>query len=132
MARIVSANSSAPPSLRSSRLTLVMTAYRQPQCCASFGYTPGFIVIGLEGSAFLNGAESAAPRTHIAENHERGRPAIPAFADIRAGSALADCMQFEVGDKLFQLAIIFAYGSRRAQPGRTLKLRRFPLRRNRY
>src|ERR1700722_4163152 len=54
----------------------------QSQDFASFGYAPRFIVINCQRRAFLHGAKSAAPGANVAQDHERGRPSIPALSYI--------------------------------------------------
>ena len=85
-----------------------------------FGDAPRLVVIDRQRAAFLHGAETAAARADVAEDHERGGAPVPAFAHVRAGGALADRMQIQVCDELFQFAIILAHGSGRAKPFRPL------------
>ena len=93
MARMVSANSSAPPSLRSSRLTLVITAKLQPHGGHGFGYAARLVVIDRQRSAFLHRAKAAAPGADVAQDHERGGAVVPALAHVGTGGAFANRVQ---------------------------------------
>jgi len=73
-----------------------------------FGDPAGFIVINREWCPFLHGAEAAAAGAEVAKDHEGGSAAIPAVADVGAGGTFADCMEIEIGDELFEIAVIVA------------------------
>ena len=47
------------------------------------------------GRAGHHGAEAAAPRAHIPQDHESGRPLAPALIDVGAGGLLADGVQVQ-------------------------------------
>ena len=64
----------------------------QPQHSASLRHAPRLVVIDRQRRALLHGAESAAARADIAQDHEGGRAPVPAFADVRTGRALANRM----------------------------------------
>src|SRR5213078_1681729 len=68
--------------------------------------------------AGLDVAEPAAPRARVAEDHERGRAALPAVADVRAGGLLADRVEVLGVDLPAQLAIARAAGQRHLEPRR--------------
>ena len=57
------------------------------------------IHIHFERRAFLDGAEAAAARAHVAENHERGGALIPALADVRTGGGFAHRVEFQLLDE---------------------------------
>ena len=61
-------------------------------------------------------AKSAVPCADIAEDHERGRAGIPAFAQVRALGRLADGVQAVAIDQVQQLAVVLAAGHLHLQP----------------
>ena len=65
----------------------------------------------------IPGRKPAAARAGVAEDHERGRAAVPAVADVRAGRLLADRVQALVGDPLATARGIRAAGPRDLEPG---------------
>jgi len=83
---------------------------------AGFGDAAGFVEIDRERCAFLDRAEPAAAGADVAENHEGGGAAVPAFADVGAGGAFADGVEVEIGDEAFQFVVVFAGGGRGAEP----------------
>ena len=107
---IVAANCPAPPSARSSRVTLVTTTWRRPSRRAASRHAPR--LVGVEraetGSrrrpiapaapslARLDRAEAAAPRADVAEDQERRRPRREALALVRAAGLVADGVQTQV------------------------------------
>ena len=91
---------------------------------AGFRYTARLVEIDRERRAFLHGAESAAPRADVAENHERSGAAIPAFAHVGTSRALAYRVQTQARDEFLQFAVIIANGRRGAEPFRPRRLRR--------
>ena len=116
MARMVRANSSAPPSARSSRLTLVIDREFQAHGFDSGGHALRLIVIHRQRRAFLDRAESAAARAHVAQDHEGGGAVVPAFAHVGASRALANRVQPQPPDEFLQIAIVLSPRCRRAQP----------------
>ena len=74
--------------------------------------------------AFLHGAKAASPCADIPENHECCRLSIPAITHVRTRGAFANRVKLQVGDELFQFAIVLADGSGRTQPLRTRRFRR--------
>lgn len=86
---------------------------------AGFGDPARFVVIHGQRPAFLDGAETAAPRADVAENHKGCRSLIPAFADIGTGSTFADRVEVEVGHQLFEFAVVLADRRGGAEPLRT-------------
>ena len=84
-----------------------------------FGDAARLVVIHRQRRAFLHGAEAAAARADVAQNHERGGAVVPAFAHVGAGGAFADGVQAEAVDQRFQIAIVLADGRGGAQPGGT-------------
>jgi hypothetical protein len=87
---------------------------------ARLGNAARFVVIHRQRRAFLHRAETTAARADVAQNHERGRAAVPAFAYIRTGGALAHRVEFQVCDQLLELTVILSNRGRRAQPRRAL------------
>src|SRR6185437_5927345 len=67
--------------------------------------------------AGLHVAEAAAACAGVAEDHERGRAALPALADVGAGRLAADRVQPLVLDQVVQLAVARATGRRHLEPG---------------
>src|SRR5439155_12734536 len=86
---------------------------------AGFGDAAGLVVIDGQRTAFLYSAESAAARTHVAEDHEGGGAAVPAIANVGAGGALTHGMEVQFLHQLFEVVIVFAYRSGGAQPDRS-------------
>ena len=119
---MASANNSAPPSFRSSRFTLVITANFSPMAATASATRARLVVIHRQRRAFLHRAEPAAPRAHVAQDHERGRAMVPALAHVGAGGALADRVQPQPLDQRLQFAIILAHRRGSAQPLRALRL----------
>ena len=70
---------------------------------------------GLPG---LHVAEAATPGAGVSENHERGGPALPAIADVRARRLLADRVKLLAVDLRLQLEELRAAGSADLEPGR--------------
>ena len=66
--------------------------------------------------AGLDVAEAAAARAGVAEDHEGGRAAIPAVADVGAGGLLADRVQVLGLDARAQLAVARAAGCGDLEP----------------
>ena len=60
-----------------------------------FRHTPWPVPVDRLGGALGDGAESAAPRAQVAEQHECGGLMVPAFADVGALRTLADRVQVE-------------------------------------
>ena len=56
----------------------------------SFGDAGGFARVDGAGSSVCDRAIRARTRADVAEDHERGGPMIPAFADVRTARVLAD------------------------------------------
>jgi hypothetical protein len=54
------------------------------------GYARGLVEVELRRAAGLDRAEIARARADVAQDHQRGGAARPAFADVRATCALAD------------------------------------------
>ena len=68
--------------------------------------------------AGLHVAEPAPARARVAEDHERGRAALPAVADVRAGRLLADRVQPLLVHHPAQLAVLGAAGGGHLEPRR--------------
>src|SRR5829696_6244542 len=68
--------------------------------------------------AGLHVAEPAAPGAGVAEDHERGRAALPAFPDVGAGGLLADGVEALALDHPAELAIGGTARRRALEPGR--------------
>src|SRR5436853_3064732 len=68
------------------------------------------------GLAGLHVAEAAAPRAGVAEDHEGGRAALPALADVGARRLLANSVESLVLDQLVELAVTRAAGRRPLEP----------------
>ena len=78
---IVSAQIAAPPSLSSSRLTLVITTCLRPIRARFLGNPPGLILVDRAGAAgSLDVAEAAGPGAGVAQDHDRKDPPSPTFA----------------------------------------------------
>src|SRR5262249_33214254 len=76
------------------------------------------VIIDFEWLALLDGAEPTAARADVPQDHEGGRPPIPALTDVRAGGALADRVQAQPAHQILQLAIILTYRRRGLEPRR--------------
>ncbi len=79
-------------------------------------HVEGFFGIGGHGFAGLGGAESAAPGTHIAEDHKGGGTGFPAFGLVRAATALADGMELAVLKQLLEFNEFFPTGDTGFEP----------------
>src|SRR5262249_2807427 len=76
-----------------------------------FGHTVGLPVIHFERRTLLHGTEAAAACADVAQDHERGGPAVPAFSDVRTCGAFANRVEMQALNQRFQFAIILAGGS---------------------
>ena len=63
-------------------------------------------------AAALDGAEAAAARAHIAEQHQRGRARAPALPDIGTARLFADGAQLELTEQALQTRMPLAAGER--------------------
>ena len=81
-----------------------------------FGDAAGLVHVDFERGAFLNGAEAAAARADVAEDHEGGGAAVPAIADVGAGGGFADGVEAEAGDEALETAVVVADGGGGAEP----------------
>ena len=99
MARIVAANSAAPPSGRSSRATAVTTAKRRPMRSTASATRVGLARVGRLGVAGVDEAEAAGPRAALAVDHEGGGAVGPALGQVRAARLLAHRDEPEVADR---------------------------------
>ena len=70
----------------------------QSKSFRSFGDSLRFVELDDLSLPFRNRAESARPSADIAEDHERRRLLGPALGSVRAFSAFADGLQFQVLD----------------------------------
>src|ERR1700744_1399997 len=77
--------------------------------------------------ARLHVAEAAASRARVAEDHECCGAALPALADIRTRSLLADGVQALCADHLGELSVAGAASRRPLEPGCLAPARRAPL-----
>ena len=102
-ARIVAAQCAAPPSGRSSRSTQVMTVCRRPSSPSIVATCSGSSGSGGSGRPVGHVAELAGARADAAQDHDGQRLAVPALADVRAGRALADGVQPQLGDALLEI-----------------------------
>jgi hypothetical protein len=66
--------------------------------------------------SFSDGAKAAMTGADVAAEHERRRPVIPAFEDIRAPRFLTDCVQVEPLDQLEHLILVSRIAETDAQP----------------
>ena len=85
-------------------------------------HAPRLVVIHRHRRTLLHRAKSAAPRANIAQDHERRRAMVPAFAHVGTRRALAHRVQIQLPHQLLQLVIVVAGRRGRAQPGRPLRL----------
>ena len=83
-----------------------------------FGNAAGFVEVDGLGTAFGNGAESAASGAEIAEHHECRRFVMPAFADVGALSAFADGVKAERAGEALEGVVVFAHRGTGLQPFR--------------
>ena len=82
IARMVRAKMPAPPSLRSSRSTEVMTACFKSELGDGIGHAQWFAEVELGRAARRHRAEATCSRADVAEDHEGRRPAVPAVEDV--------------------------------------------------
>src|SRR5690242_289132 len=68
--------------------------------------------------AGLHVAEPTAAGAGVAEDHEGGRAALPAVADVGAGGFAADRVQVLLADQLVELAVAVAARELDLEPGR--------------
>ena len=61
--------------------------------CDAFGHAGGLSGVGGEGTSRSGGAEAAAPRADVAQNHEGRGPPAPAFRLVGAHAAATDRVQ---------------------------------------
>ena len=116
--RITPTKALAPRSGRSSRSTLVITAWRRPILLHRLRHAQRLERVVVGGLARLDVAEAAAARAGVAEDHEGGGAALPALADVGAGGLLADRVEVLALDHPAQLAVARAARRRALEPGR--------------
>jgi len=80
------------------------------------GDARGLCVVDGFGLALGHGAEAAAARAEVAEHHEGGGLLVPALADVGAVGGLADGVEAEVADQLFEVVEGLAHGSAGLEP----------------
>src|SRR6185369_549845 len=90
----------------------------EAKCLDGFGDAARFVEIDRFRAALGHGAESAAARAGVAEQHESCCLVIPAFADIGALGRLADRVQIQTPGELLEVVVVLAHGCLGAQPRR--------------
>ena len=88
-----------PPSARSSRATIVSTAWSRPMSRDRLGDPSRLVGGGRQRLARVDQAEAAGAGAPLAEHHERRRAVGPAVAEVRAAGLLAHRDQTEVADR---------------------------------
>ena len=123
-ARMVSAQMEAPPSsqlvARDGGDDRVLEAHEPDR----LGHAARFVAIELGGAAGLHRAKAAAARADVAEDHDRGRLARPAFAEVRALRAFAHGVELVLVDDASRLLVNRAAGNLGAQPRRLAGVQR--------
>ena len=102
----------------SSRLTLVMTAWRRPMRWTATATRAGSPWSSAPRAAGLDRAEAAGARADVAQDHEGGGAAAPALADVRAARLFADGVEILVAHERAQPFEVPARGEADLQPGR--------------
>ncbi len=125
---IVSANIAAPPSGNSSRFTDVITAWRTPMIRIASATRTGSSRSSPSGPPGLDRTETARARADVAENHERRRPGIPAFAHVRTPRLFAHRVQAVMVNQPLQPGIVLTGRYPHLQPLRPLPPHRLLLR----
>ena len=105
-----------PPSARSSRATIVSTAWARPMPGDGFGDASGLVVGRRQRLAGVDEAEPAGAGAALAEHHERGGAVGPAIAEVRAAGLLAHGDQPEIAHRLLQRDHLGTVDHLRAQP----------------
>ena len=116
VARIVSAKIDAPPSARSSRSTDVMTAYCRRMRVDRFRDARRLRGVELRRPSVRHGAIRARTGADVAEDHERRRAVMPAFADVGAAGVLADRVQPQVLHDALEAEVVLRPRSADLQP----------------
>ncbi len=105
---MVAAKPAAPPSARSSRATLVITACSSPSVRTASATRRGLVGVERERLAGVDQAEAARTRAAVAEDHERGGAVGPALVDVRAAGFLAHGVEVELRTSRLSLAEVVA------------------------
>ena len=95
-----SAKTRAPPTLSSSRLTLVTTANFSPSFSTASATRRGSSKSIGCGPPLGHGAKSAASRAQIAQQHEGRGVMVPALADVGAVRRLTNRVQIQLACQL--------------------------------
>src|SRR5262249_60322953 len=66
----------------------------------------GLVRVGRGGPAVRHGAVRARARADLAENHERGRPVVPALADVRTLPFLAHRVEAKIAQEAFEARVV--------------------------
>ena len=93
---------------RSSRATLVITAWARPMRATASATRRGLVGVERQRAAGVDEAEAAGPGAAVAEDHERGGAVGPALVDVGAAGLLADRVQVEAAHQVLQLAVLAA------------------------
>ena len=80
------------------------------------GHPARLVVVEPGRPAGLDRAEPARPGAGVAEDHDRGRPLVPALPDVRAVGLLADRVQLEAAEESLELVVVVARRNPGADP----------------
>ena len=116
MAAMVAANPPAPPSARSSRATLVITAWARPIRCDRLGHPLRLARVEGQRVAGVDQAEPAGPGAAVAVDHEGGGAVRPALVDVGAAGLLAHRDQVEVAQAVLEAEVLLAHAGLDPQP----------------
>ena len=127
-AAMAAANCAAPPSGRSSRVTLVITTWRRPRRRAASRHAARLVVVAAQTPAAppctapaprrAHRAEAARPRAHVAEDQERRRAGGEALALVGAARLVADGVQLELVEQGAGGAVLPRRRRLQLEPGR--------------
>ena len=72
--------------------------------------------IERDGLAVRHGAVAAGARADVAEDHERRRAVVPAFADVGAAGFFTDGVKVQAAHQLLELQVFLGAGRPHLQP----------------
>ena len=88
----------------------------QSELLNGFGDAARLVVVDRFGAPLRYGAESAATRTEVTEQHEGRGLVVPALADVGALCRLADGVEVESAGELFEVVIFLAHWGAGLEP----------------
>ncbi len=79
-------------------------------------YPPRLVLVELGRQSVCDPAVLARPGAHVPQDHERGRPGLPALPDVRAARFLTDGMQGRGPHQALKTQIVLPAGRSNLQP----------------